>query len=138
LVAEPTVATGGIGTSRLLTMKIRTELMGEVAVVRPIGRFAGGVLDFQLRDSVAAAVANGARHIVLDLADLSRVDSTGIGELVGAYAAARNRGASLVLARLSPGVTGVLAASRMGSLFSIHATVNSALAAAQVPDERRP
>jgi anti-anti-sigma factor len=119
-------------------MKIRTECMGVVAVVRPIGRFAGGVLDFQLRDSVAAAVASGARHVVLDLADLSQVDSTGIGELVGAYAAARKRGASLALARLSPGVAGVFAACRLGTLFSIHSTLDSALAAAQVPDDRRP
>jgi anti-sigma B factor antagonist len=138
LVAEPAVATGGIGTARILRMKIRTECKGEVAVVRPIGRFAGGVLDFQLRDSVAAAIASGARHVVLDLADLARVDSTGIGELVGAYAAARKRGASLALARLSPGVAGVLAASRLGFLFSIHQSVDGALAAAQVPDDRRP
>jgi anti-anti-sigma factor len=119
-------------------MKIRTELMGEVAVVRPIGRFADGVLDFQLRDSVAAAVASGARHVVLDLADLTQVDSTGIGELVGAYSAARRRGASLALARLSTAVAGVLAASRIGALFSIHETVDSALAAVPVPDDRRP
>jgi anti-sigma B factor antagonist len=115
-------------------MKIRTECRDRVAVVRPIGRFAPAVLDFRLRDSVAAAINSGARHVVLDLADLSRIDSTGVGELVSAYEAARKRGATLYLARLSPVVSEVLAASRMRGLFTVHSTLDGALAAMRAPN----
>lgn len=83
---------------------------------------------------MAAAISSGARHVVLDLADLSRIDSTGVGELVSAYEAARKRGATLNLARLSPDVSAVLAASRMRGLFAVHLTLDGALAAARVPD----
>ena len=111
-------------------LKIHTEHRDHLAIVRPVGRFAGSNLDFMLRDAVAAVIAAGSRHVVVDLADLPRIDSSGIGELVSAYAAARNRGATLEFARLSPMVAEVLATSQLRSIVTVHDTLDSALASA--------
>jgi anti-sigma B factor antagonist len=111
-------------------MKIHTEHHESVAVVRPIGRFSGATLDFLLRDAVTAVIAGGSRQVIVDLADLASIDSSGVGELVSAYAAARNRGASLELARPTREVHDTLAASRLRTIFAVHPTLDIAIAAA--------
>lgn len=109
-------------------MKVLTERLRHIAVVRPVGRLVGAP-DFALRESVAAAIAAGSRRVILDLGDIEQIDSGGIGDLVSAYATAAKRGGSLGLAQLSPRVAETLGASRLRSIFAIYSTVDEAIAA---------
>jgi anti-sigma B factor antagonist len=115
-------------------VKIHTEHHEQVAIVRPVGRFAGSTLDFLLRDAVTVAIAGGSRHVILDLADLPTIDSSGVGELVSAYAAARNRGVPLAMARPTSAVRKTLAATRLGNIFALHPSLDVALGAAASPE----
>jgi anti-sigma B factor antagonist len=57
-----------------------------------------------LRDDLSALIARGARHITLDFADVSFVDSSGLGVLVGAYKRLREDGGSIRIVSAQPSV----------------------------------
>jgi anti-sigma B factor antagonist len=109
-------------------LRIDRPIIGGVAVVRPIGRF-GPDPTFALREGVVAAIEEGARHVVLDLAGVSEIDAAGKAELIAAYVAAHKRRTALVLARLTPAVAATLRAGHLLSAVTAHATLEEALAA---------
>jgi len=115
------------------TMKIRTEVRGHVAILYPAGRLAAGGSEPLLREQVAGAVDDGARHVILDLAEVSGIDSTGIGELVSAYTAAMNRRVSFGLAHLPPKVAAALGATQLGNILPTYPTLEEAIAGGPSP-----
>jgi anti-anti-sigma factor len=66
----------------------------------PVGR--------ALRDSVHELLRNGERAIVLDLADVTRIDAAGVGELVRAFNLAAAVNAGLRITNATPWVREVL------------------------------
>ena len=72
---------------------------GEVSVIELFGPLAIG--DFKLQGTVRRLLEQGRMKLVLDMSSVPFVDSTGIGELVVAYSAARRRGGTLKLVGLS-------------------------------------
>ncbi len=65
----------------------------------------------QVRVALTDAIAEGPRSIVVDLADLAFIDSTGLGALVFGFQRARDAGIAFRLARASRGVRQVLVLS---------------------------
>jgi anti-sigma B factor antagonist len=102
--------------------------LGPVEVLALRGPLALGCGDALLRRSVQEILARGVRNLVLDLREVPSVDSTGIGELVSAFASARNRGARLVLTGPSRKVRDILAVTRLHSVFDCYETVEEAAA----------
>jgi anti-sigma B factor antagonist len=115
------------------TMKIRTEVRGHVAILYPAGRLAAGGSEPLLREQVAGAVDDGARHVIVDLAEVSAVDSTGVGELVSAHTAATNRRVAFGLTRLPPKLAEVLGATGLGTILPIYTTLEEAIAGGPSP-----
>lgn len=70
-------------------------------------------------------------HMILNLAELSYVASAGIGVFIGAQQEAKNRGGSVGLVRPSAAVAEVFNLLGLQALFSIHPSIEAALAAAQ-------
>ena len=66
-----------------------------------------------VRLALADAVAHGRGALVVDVAELSGVDATGLGVLVGAHRAAGRAGRTLVLRDVPPALAGVLRLSRL-------------------------
>lgn len=91
-----------------------------------------GVLDAaeapRLRRALSEAVESGRRHVVLDMGGVTRIDSAGLGALVGALKAARSRDGDTVLARLTPPVRAVVELTRLHRIFSIFDDVDQAIA----------
>jgi anti-sigma B factor antagonist len=88
-----------------------------------------GELDVTDAASVAAAlsaVAEGARTVVVDLAGLEYIDSSGVAALAAAARHARRGGGDLLLAEPGPQVQRVLARPRMASVFALHAGADEA------------
>ena len=59
------------------------------------GRITLGEGSVQLRDAIRDLIGKGQRNILLDVGEVSYIDSSGLGELVSAYTTARNQGAKL-------------------------------------------
>ena len=99
----------------LLTLDI--ERSGTTAIVRCHGKLVAGVTDvFYLK---LRPLLPDTKRIVLDLTDLARVDSMGLGALVRLYTSARLVGCSLELINLGKQVRQLLGATNLLSAFSV-------------------
>jgi anti-sigma B factor antagonist len=87
----------------------------------------------ELRSALADATASGARAIVVDLSDVSFVDSTALGVLVGAYTAVRNNGGRLAIVNDHEAVLKVLRITALHDVLGVHPTLADALATVTQP-----
>jgi anti-sigma B factor antagonist len=100
-------------------MEIVERRIGNVAILRLIGRLELDDGDVILRDHVDRLVAQGHVNVVLDLTDVSRMDSAGIGMLVGKYMTVKNRGGMLRLLHLTDRTSRLLHVTRLETVFEI-------------------
>ena len=81
--------------------------MGETVVIDVAGRVTIGP-DAKMRDAIYAALGAGARNILMNMERVTRLDSSGIGELVAAHISVTNRGGRFILVGLSDRLAAVL------------------------------
>ena len=104
-----------VATTSPLTFDV--EVTGDVALVRLHGKLTMGVSNL-LHVRVKKLIPEHKR-IVLDLSDLSHMDSSGLGTLVGLFVSARSAGCSLELLNLSHGIQKVLSLTNLLSVFTV-------------------
>jgi len=102
-------------TAAPLTLDV--ERTGTTAVVRCHGRLVSGVNDILYNQ--ARQLMPEAKRVVLDLTNLTHVDSTGLGTLVRLYVHSRSVGCSLELINLGPKVRQLLGMTNLLSVFTI-------------------
>jgi anti-sigma B factor antagonist len=100
-------------------MKISARHQGGVTILEPKGKITIGMGDVALRESVREALEAGTRDLLINLADVSTIDSSGIGELVSAYTTVTNRGGSLKLLNLPAKVRDILQITQLVTVFDI-------------------
>ena len=100
-------------------MKIAMRQVGEVTVLEPSGKITIGVGDVALREAVVEQIEAGHLKILVDLAGVTTMDSSGIGELVSAYTTVSNRGGALKLLHLPPKVHDILAITQLITVFEV-------------------
>lgn len=98
-----------------------------VLVIDVIGRITLGSGNQEMRDKVNAALDAGKTKIVLNLAELSYLDSSGVGTLVGCFTSSQNRGATLKLANLTNKIKDLLAITKLLTVFDVHESEESAV-----------
>jgi anti-sigma B factor antagonist len=109
-----------------LRLKIARHL--DVTVMEFSGRVTLGEGSVVFREAVREALWNGQRKLALDYGDINYQDSSGNGELVGAFTIARNSGAELVLFDLTKKVHDLLQVTRLYTVFTVFDSRESALA----------
>lgn len=110
-------------------MKIEQRTAGDVAIVKITGDITlnkGG--DVLLKDKVQSLIQQGQKHILLDLSDVSYVDSAGLGELVQAYATTKNRGGALKLLNVTKRLEDLLVVTKLLTVFDTFDAEADALA----------
>jgi anti-sigma B factor antagonist len=95
------------------------QLSDGIIVVNCAGRLIFGDETAALRDRVRALVKDGSQ-IVLNLAEVSYIDSGGLGTLVALYTTARNAGGAIKLARLTPRVGDLLQVTKLLTVFEVY------------------
>ena len=93
---------------------------GDVLVIVLRGRMSVGEGDAEAGAEIRQAVAGGARKILLDMKGVPVLDSSGVGELMAAYASASRHGGVIKLLSLSPRVGEVLKTTRLVGIFDIY------------------
>lgn len=88
-----------MGTLLEVMVSVRVESMGAWTVVRVSGELDMATAP-QLRQVLVGCITDGRRHLVVDLADVAFVDSTGLGVLIGGLKRARSHDGDLVVAGL--------------------------------------
>lgn len=101
-------------------MKTSSRNVNGVEIIKLEGKITIGAGDTQLRDVISNTVKEGKNQILLDMREVTTIDSSGIGELVGAYTTVTNRGGKLKLLRLPPKVSDLLQVTQLITVFEVY------------------
>ena len=102
-----------------MSVKLTTRQVGDVTVVDAVGRITLGEGASTFRDTVRELVASGHKKMLLNLAEVSYIDSSGIGELVSAFTTVKNSGGELKLLHLTKRVHDILQITRLFTVFDV-------------------
>ena len=102
-----------------MNLKLSTRQVDGVTIVDCSGRITLGEGSVVLRDAVKDLLSKGQKKIVLNLADVNYIDSSGIGELVSAYTTAKNQGGELKLLNLTKKVHDLLQITKLYTVFDV-------------------
>jgi anti-sigma B factor antagonist len=103
--------------SKAHTLSLETSRSETVTVVKCNGRLIAGVHDHLYLH--VSKLTPDTKRIVLDLTNLARVDSMGLGALVRAYVHCRSKGCTLELINLGPQVRQLLGTTHLMSILSV-------------------
>jgi anti-sigma B factor antagonist len=109
-------------------MKTSSRKVDGVTIVDLSGRITLGEGSVVLRDTVKDISSKGDKKILLNLGDVTYIDSSGIGELVSAYTSVRNAGGELKLLNLTKKVHDLLQITKLYTVFDISDDEASAIA----------
>jgi len=112
-----------------VSMKTSTRQVNGIVIVDLSGRITLGEGSVLLRDMVRDLVSKGQRKILLNLGDVTYIDSSGIGELVSAFTTVRNQGGELKLLNLTKKVHDLLQITKLYTVFDVKDDEATAVAA---------
>jgi anti-sigma B factor antagonist len=90
-----------------------------VTVVDMSGRITLGEGGVVLRETIHDLLNKGDKKILLNLGDITYIDSSGIGELIGAFTSVRNKGGDMKLLNLTKRVKDLLQITKLYTVFDI-------------------
>jgi anti-sigma B factor antagonist len=94
--------------------------VGDVTVLDVAGRITLGEGSSALRDTLRDLVSKGQKKILLNLGEVSYIDSSGIGELVSGFTTVANHGGQLKLLGLTKRVKDLLQITKLYTVFDVH------------------
>jgi anti-sigma B factor antagonist len=100
-----------------MSVKLTTRQRGEVIIVDASGRLTLGEGTSTLRAKMRELVEGGSRRIVLNMAEITYIDSSGLGELVAAYTTVTTAGGKLKLLNLAKRVHDLLQITKLYTVF---------------------
>ncbi len=109
-------------------MHVEVREKSGVVIVDMKGKLTSGLGDQILRESIDELLAEGKKKILLNLSDVSFVDSAGVGELVAGLRTAKRFGAALKLLNASERVQGTLYMARLLPIFELYGDEAEAVA----------
>jgi anti-sigma B factor antagonist len=102
-----------------VSMKANNRQVDGITIVDMSGRITLGEGSVILRDSIRDLIGKGQKKILLNLGDVTYIDSSGIGELVSAFTAVRREGGELKLLNLTKKVHDLLQITKLYTVFDI-------------------
>jgi anti-sigma B factor antagonist len=109
-------------------MKIEIRTVGDVKILDCSGRITLGEGTMTVRNTVRDLLKDNQNKIVLNLADVNYIDSSGIGELVSTYTTVTNNGGKLILLNLTKKIHELLAITKLLTVFRVFNDEQAALA----------
>jgi anti-sigma B factor antagonist len=116
------------GNAMTLTRHLLHTHIGVALLERHV---TGGPQAVEFGAIVRDFLAQGGRHLVVDITGVEAMNSSGLGMLVGAVTTLRKAGGKIVLACVSPGVQNLLTITRLHTVFETYPTVEEAVIAVQ-------
>ena len=107
-------------------MKIDVRDQDGVTVITPVGPLVIGAGERLINDTVARLLADRKTHIIIDMAGVPRIDSSGVDALVLACRRARENGGDTRLARITPRIRQLLEITQLTTVFDIYPDVAQA------------
>lgn len=111
-----------------MALKITDRTMDGVVVVELEGRIVLGEESNALREKVKSLLAAGQKKIVLNMNNVTYIDSSGLGTLVASHTSARAQGASLRLSNLGSKFQEILQVTKLVTVFEVYPSEATAIA----------
>ena len=102
-----------------MSVKLTSRQVGDVSVMDAAGRITLGEGASMFRDAIRELVAKGNKKVLLNLGEVSYIDSSGIGELVSGFTTVTNSGGQLKLVGLSKRVKDLLQITKLYTVFEV-------------------
>jgi anti-anti-sigma factor len=99
-------------------LSIRTYVEGDSTIVQCTGKLTAGLTGI-LRDEVKGLIPH-CKKIVLDLTNLTQMDSMGLGTIMALYVSAKTSGTTLILVNLSPRVRELFRITNVWSILEVY------------------
>ena len=101
-------------------MDFRTRQSDDITIVDLRGRITLGEGSVTVRDTVHDLLSKGQKRILLNLGGVNYIDSSGIGELVSAFASAKKQGGELKLLNLTKKIHDLLLITKLYTVFDVN------------------
>jgi anti-sigma B factor antagonist len=111
-----------------MSLKISHRTVGDVTVMDLSGKITIGEGSVQLREAVKTLLESGNKKILLNLGDVSYVDSSGIGELVSSFTTVKNQQGQLKLLNLTKKIQDLLMITKLLTVFDTYDNEGTAVA----------
>jgi anti-sigma B factor antagonist len=102
------------------SLTINKRQVNGVVIVDLDGRIALGESNTELHQSLRQLVAEGKRNIILNLAKVTAIDSSGLGSIVAGYSTLKAAGGSLKLINLPERVSDLMTITKLYTVFDIY------------------
>jgi anti-sigma B factor antagonist len=110
-----------------MSLKINIRETADAAILDLSGRISLGDALADLRDSIREALVGDQKNILLNLAEVSYIDSSGLGQLIGSYATITNRGGQMKLLNLQKKVNDLMQITKLLTVFETYTDEQAAL-----------
>lgn len=111
-----------------MSLKMRTREVNGIIIIDLSGQITLGEASAAIRDEVRDQLGNKFSRILLNLADVTYIDSAGLGELTASYTSVRNRGGELKLLNLTKRVRDLMQITKLYTVFDVYDDERKAIA----------
>jgi anti-sigma B factor antagonist len=113
---------------KTVALKMTDRVVDGVAIVAMEGRIVLGEESTALREKVKSLLASGQKKIVLNMDNVTYIDSSGLGALVASHTSAKSQGAALKLCHLGSKFQEILQVTKLVTVFEVYPTEAAAVA----------
>ncbi len=110
-----------------MALSLTEKQVKGVTVLQMSGRVTLGEESNELRTKIKSLLGAGKMRLVLDLAEVSYIDSAGLGTLVAGFTSAQNQGANMKLANLTKRLDEQLHITKLVTVFDVYGSVEDAV-----------
>jgi len=103
-----------------MAFSLNTRKSGAIAILDMSGRLMIGEPVLLLRNTIRRFLEDGTSKFILNLGDVSHIDSGGLGELVATYTSVRNRGGDVKLLNLDKKAKDLLQMTKLLTVFDTY------------------
>lgn len=108
-------------------MDIKERVVDGVSVLDLSGKIVLGEGDGQVRERIKDLLSDGQKKILLNLGDVTYVDSAGLGALISSYTTTKREGGQLKLVNLTKRIQDLLAITKLITVFDTYDNEQEAL-----------
>ena len=111
-----------------MALSFDSKTVGKVCVLIPNGKIVIGEEVAAVREKIKELLGQGNKNILLNFSNVSYIDSTGVGALVGSFTTIRNQGGQMKLTNLSQRVRDILLVTKLLTVFDVYEKEEDAIA----------
>lgn len=108
-------------------MKLTDRIENEIVILEPKGKIMGGPDASLLNDKIHEYIENNRNKVVVDLAKVEWMNSTGLGILISGYTRLRNHEGVLKLANVTDKIQSLLTITKLVTVFETFDSVDEAI-----------